>query len=85
MKCTNRLQLMDFSTNNVSQHLSFVMYERWAMNKIEAGWLYGEYRDDFDKIHPCLAPFDRLPDAERHYDIQLAGNTLRYYTGFQIF
>ncbi|XP_035704010.1 ryanodine receptor isoform X5 [Folsomia candida] len=61
----------------VRDKLAENIHEMWAMNKIEAGWLYGEYRDDFDKIHPCLAPFDRLPDAERHYDIQLAGNTLR--------
>lgn len=49
----------------------------WAMNKIEAGWQYGERRDDIRKIHPCLVPFDRLPSAEKRYDSQLAVQTLK--------
>lgn len=47
------------------------------MNKIDAGWIYGDYRDDYDRIHPCLTPFERLPLAEKRYDIQLALQTLK--------
>ncbi|KAG8232313.1 hypothetical protein J437_LFUL009412 [Ladona fulva] len=42
----------------------------WAMNKIEAGWTWGERRDDVRKIHPCLTQFERLPPAEKRYDSQ---------------
>ncbi|XP_039761395.1 ryanodine receptor isoform X13 [Pararge aegeria] len=53
------------------------IHEMWAMNKIEAGWCYGENRDDAHRIHPCLVPFERLPPAEKRYDIQLAVQTLK--------
>nr|ALL55473.1 ryanodine receptor [Spodoptera exigua] len=53
------------------------IHEMWAMNKIEAGWMYGDQRDDLHKIHPCLVPFERLPPAEKRYDIQLAVQTLK--------
>jgi len=61
----------------VRDKLAENIHEMWAMNKIEAGWMYGDYRDDYEKYHPCLVPFDRLPGAERRYDIQLAENTLK--------
>lgn len=53
------------------------IHEMWAMNKIEAGWMWGERRDDIRRTHPCLVPFDRLPQAEQHYDAQLAIQTLK--------
>lgn len=53
------------------------IHEMWAMNKIEAGWCYGEIRDDLKKIHPCIVPFDKLPLAEKRYDTQLAVQTLK--------
>ncbi|CAH2061836.1 unnamed protein product, partial [Iphiclides podalirius] len=53
------------------------IHEMWAMNKIEAGWVYGDQRDDLHKVHPCLVPFERLPPAEKRYDIQLAVQTLK--------
>lgn len=53
------------------------IHEMWAMNKIEAGWIYGEIRDDLRKIHPCIVQFERLPAAEKRYDTQLAVQTLK--------
>lgn len=53
------------------------IHEMWAMNKIEAGWMYGEHRDDMRKIHPCIVQFERLPAAEKRYDTQLAVQTLK--------
>lgn len=53
------------------------IHEMWAMNKIEAGWTYGEKRDDLYKIHPCLVQFEKLPAAEKKYDSQLAIQTLK--------
>ncbi|XP_043283357.1 ryanodine receptor isoform X10 [Venturia canescens] len=53
------------------------IHEMWAMNKIEAGWIYGEQRDDLQKIHPCIVQFERLPAAEKRYDTQLAVQTLK--------
>ncbi|XP_055934795.1 ryanodine receptor-like isoform X1 [Argiope bruennichi] len=62
---------------NVHDKLSENIHEVWAMNKIAAGWSYGEIRDDVRKKHPCLTSFDRLPMAERRYDTTLALQTLK--------
>ncbi|KAK4873043.1 hypothetical protein RN001_015072 [Aquatica leii] len=61
----------------VKDKLAENIHEMWAMNKIEAGWQWGEYRDDVRHIHPCLVPFDKLPPAEKRYDSQLAVQTLK--------
>ncbi|KAI5742923.1 hypothetical protein M8J77_012710 [Diaphorina citri] len=62
---------------NIRDKLAENIHEMWAMNKIEAGWMYGERRDDLRKIHPCLIQFERLPPAEKRYDSQLAIQTLK--------
>lgn len=62
---------------NIRDKLAENIHEMWAMNKIEAGWAYGERRDDLRKIHPCLTQFEKLPPAEKRYDSQLAVQTLK--------
>ncbi|XP_057661319.1 ryanodine receptor isoform X14 [Diorhabda carinulata] len=62
---------------SIRDKLAENIHEMWAMNKIEAGCQWGEYRDDSRLIHPCLVSFDKLPAAERKYDTQLAVQTLK--------
>jgi ryanodine receptor 2 len=62
---------------SIRDKLAENIHEMWAMNKIEAGWQWGEYRDDLRHVHPCLVPFDKLPPAEKKYDSQLAVQTLK--------
>lgn len=33
-------------------------------NKIADGWKYGEAKDPEAKTHPCLVPFDKLPEFQ---------------------
>ncbi|KAL1124812.1 hypothetical protein AAG570_001433 [Ranatra chinensis] len=61
----------------IRDRLAENIHEMWAMNKIEAGWMYGEKRDDIRHIHPCLVQFEKLPPAEKRYDTQLAVQTLK--------
>ncbi|XP_055693636.1 ryanodine receptor [Lutzomyia longipalpis] len=63
--------------DTIKDKLAENIHEMWALNKIEAGWCWGEYRDDLHKIHPCLTQFERLPAAEKRYDCQLAVQTLK--------
>lgn len=62
---------------SIRDKLAENIHEMWAMNKIEAGWSFGERREDMRHIHPCLVQFDRLPPAEKRYDSQLAVQTLK--------
>ncbi len=62
------------------------VHDVWAQGRIAEGWTYGEQRDDKLKTHPCLVPYETLPDAEREYDRQTAVQTLKLILklGFKI-
>ncbi|XP_050093132.1 ryanodine receptor isoform X16 [Anopheles aquasalis] len=65
------------SVETIRDKLAENIHEMWALNKIEAGWTWGERRDDVYRIHPCLTSFEKLPAAEKRYDSQLAVQTLK--------
>lgn len=44
------------------------MHESWLFEKEEAGWVYGEVKDEKQKTHPCMLPYDELPKAQRVKD-----------------
>ena len=62
------------------------VHDVWAQGRMAEGWTYGEQRDDKLKTHPCLVPYEALPDAEREYDRQTAVQTLKLILklGFKI-
>lgn len=62
------------------------VHDVWAQGRIAEGWTWGEERDDQRKTHPCLVPYEELPDAEREYDRQTAVQTLKLILklGFKI-
>jgi ryanodine receptor 2 len=41
------------------------VHEVWAQGRIEQGWTYGEERNDALKKHPCLVPYEDLPESEK--------------------
>jgi ryanodine receptor 2 len=63
------LQLADTMARNV--------HEVWARTRIEQGWTYGPARNDQLKQHPCLVPYDELPESEKEYDRCTALETLK--------
>ncbi|XP_069964749.1 ryanodine receptor isoform X13 [Bactrocera oleae] len=69
--------LLPSSVDHIKEKLAENIHEMWALNKIEAGWSWGEHRDDYQRIHPCLTQFEKLPLPERRYDSQLAVQTLK--------
>lgn len=62
------------------------VHEVWAQGRIEQGWRYGEERNDEKKTHPCLIPYDQLPEIEKEYDRHTAISTLKLVikSGFSI-
>lgn len=52
-------------------------HDVWAAQRIAQGWTYGPARDDAAKKHPCLAPYEELPESEKEYDRKTAGETLK--------
>lgn len=53
------------------------VHEVWASGRVKEGWIYGDSRNDNLKTHPCLVPYEELPDTEREYDRQTATQTLK--------
>lgn len=62
------------------------VHEVWAQNRINEGWAYGPERDDAKKQHPCLVPYEELPDSEKEYDRATSQETLKLIlkSGFSI-
>lgn len=63
--------------DSVRDKLAENIHELWAMGKIEQGWAWGEERDDYERLHPYLTNFERLPANELAYNISLAHETLK--------
>lgn len=62
------------------------VHEVWAATRIAQGWTYGSERNDADKKHPCLVPYDQLPEEEKVYDRNTSIETLKFIikNGFEI-
>ena len=53
------------------------VHEVWAETRIGQGWTYGELRDDEQKKHPCIVPYEELPEEEKVYDRNTSISTLK--------
>lgn len=53
------------------------VHEVWAESRIKQGWRYGAQRNDELKTHPCLVPYEDLPEEEKEYDRNTAVGTLK--------
>ena len=68
------------------EQMSKNVHEVWAETRIQQGWTYGEQRNDELKTHPCLVPYDDLPEEEKEYDRNTSIGTLKLIMklGFKI-
>ena len=82
---TSDVQLPE-ELNVLIEQMSKNVHEVWAQNRLDQGWTYGEERSDVLKTHPCLVPYDELPEVEKAYDRDTALETLKLITklGFKI-
>ena len=72
--------------NVLIEQMAKNVHEVWAKNRFEQGWTYGEERNDTLKQHPCLVPYEELPEVEKAYDRDTALGTLKLICklGFKI-
>ena len=70
----------------LAEHMAENVHDVWAATRIEQGWTYGPERNDAEKKHPCLIPYDQLPEEEKVYDRKTSQETLRFIlnNGFEI-
>ncbi|MBR1466729.1 MAG: Ryanodine receptor Ryr [Bacteroidaceae bacterium] len=62
------------------------VHEEWAQERIRQGWTYGKERNDTLKQHPCLVPYEELPEEEKQFDRITSIKTLQFIIsqGFKI-
>ena len=82
---TNGIELPN-ELKKLSEEMAKNVHEVWAQNRISQGWSYGKVRNDELKHHPCLIPYEELPEVEKAYDRDTAFETLKLISklGFKI-
>lgn len=82
---TSDIQLPD-ELNVLIEQMAKNVHEVWAESRVAQGWSYGEERNDTLKHHPCLVPYEELPEVEKAYDRDTALGTLKLISklGFKI-
>jgi class 3 adenylate cyclase/tetratricopeptide (TPR) repeat protein len=73
---TSRLALTP-EIAQLSELLAMNTHENWAKLRIAEGWHYGPHRDDQQKEHPNLVPYEQLTESERQYDRQTAMESIK--------
>lgn len=43
-------------------------HRNWLDFKIEHGWVFGDVKDEVAKTHPCIVPYNELPDEQQIKD-----------------
>lgn len=82
---TSDVQLPE-ELNDLIEQMSKNVHEVWAKSRMDQGWTYGPERSDILKQHPCLIPYEDLPEIEKAYDRDTALGTLKLISrlGFEI-
>ena len=72
--------------NSLVEEMAKNVHEVWAQTRISQGWTYGAERNDAEKKHPCLVPYDELSEEEKTYDRNTSVETIKLILklGFRI-
>lgn len=70
----------------LSEQIAKNVHEVWSQGRMAEGWTYGPQRNENLKKHPCLVPYENLPESEKEYDRNTAQETLKLIVklGFKI-
>lgn len=63
---------------HLAEEMAKNVHEVWSAGRMADGWTYGEKRDDSLKKHPCLVPYEELPESEKEYDRRTSIETLKF-------
>jgi class 3 adenylate cyclase len=61
----------------LTERLAENAHDVWARERKAAGWKFGLHRNDEHKEHPCLVPYQDLPESEKQYDRAAALETIK--------
>ncbi len=61
----------------LTERLAENAHDVWARQRLAEGWQYGPARNDAQKKHPCLIPYEELPESEKDYDRKTAMESIK--------
>lgn len=61
----------------LTERLAKHAHDLWALQRLRDGWKWGPVRCDTNRAHPCLIPYEDLPEAEKEYDRRAALGTIK--------
>lgn len=72
--------------SSLAEEIAKNVHEVWSVGRMKDGWTYGEERNDAEKHHPCLVPYEELTETEKEYDRNTSQETLKLIIklGFRI-
>lgn len=77
---------LDSSLKELVEAMARNTHDVWSAGRMKEGWKYGPMRDDALKTHPCLIPYEQLPESEKEYDCMTSLSTLKFIVanGYEI-
>jgi len=63
--------------NEIREIVADAVHEAWMEGKLEAGWSYGEKKDDALKRDPRICPYSELSEYEKNFDRRTAAATIK--------
>lgn len=78
--------LLPKELNELAEMIAKNVHEVWSAGRMKEGWTYGQERNDAEKKHPCLVPYEQLTETEKEYDRNTSQETLKLILklGFKI-
>ncbi len=73
---TSRIELSD-EILQLCERLARNAHDVWADLRLSEGWTWGPQRDDAEKKHPNLVPYEELSESEKEYDRKIVLTTLK--------
>jgi hypothetical protein len=77
---TSGLQLSEMILA-LTERMAENAHDIWAPQRLADGWTWGLRRDQDEKVHPSLVPYEELPESEKEYDRSTAMETLKATIG----
>ena len=54
------------------EQLAEITHDNWVRQRLADGWRHGQQRNDLEKEHPCIVPYEDLPESEKEYDRKIS-------------